>query len=87
VVKTNNPNYQTLGKVIYELHANHQDSDISERFIEMIELQLNGVLSMKTTDGDHGELLIIWRTEPTEAYLRDLKRCITGAWQYLTAFE
>ena len=81
-----NLDYLNLGKIVLEVKAYHDDSDIVDEFFELLEKKLN-VLSAFTTDGDNEDLLVVWRTKPNVWMINEMSKCINSAWSYLTAFE
>lgn len=85
--RTQDPRYKDLGKVIFQLKVDHQDQDISVKFLKMIDIQLDNILSISTMDGEDEELLIIWGTNPRDQYIKDMNKCILGAWNFLTSFD
>lgn len=86
---TTDEQYTCLSKWAYEIRVKHWDKETRDEILKMLLDQLNRPLEFATTEGlqdDH--IVIYWKgkKEPTR-WIPYIKKTITGAWDFHTAFE
>ena len=83
-------NYQNdyrAAKKHYVLEAVHADSDVVEKFFELVEWRLHGVYGMTTMDGDNDDILITWSIKPSVSQIQEMLKAIQMTWELVTMFE
>ena len=71
----------------YVLEAVHADSDVVEKFFELIEWRLHGIYGMTTMDGDNDDILITWCIKPRIFQIQEMVKAIKMIWELVTMFD
>ena len=71
----------------YVLEAVHGDSDIVEKFFELVKWRLHGVYGMTTMDGENDDIWITWSIKPRVYQIQEMVNAIQLTWKLVTMFD